>query len=48
MALDKKGTWEPAKISLPSAVAKALGKDTSKGTHWRVHSAKKPPLPSAC
>jgi hypothetical protein len=32
----KKETWEPAKTSLPSAFAKALGKDTGKGAHWRV------------
>jgi hypothetical protein len=32
----KKETWEPAKTSLPSAIAKALGKDTGKGAHWRV------------
>jgi hypothetical protein len=32
----KKETWEPAKTSLPSAIAKALGKDTGKGAHLRV------------
>src|SRR5688572_29144429 len=32
----EKETWEPTKTSLPSSFAKALGKDTGKGAHWRV------------